>query len=243
MTTNEVTQTSYTKAFAKESDTELARLIDISYKTAENVERAESRAIDYAPTTTHAIRNSRGQRTGRSYQSLDGGETRATLDQVRGIEAPSERLAEAIAACDAAVLANAAANKAVIDHDKANYRGWQRFFMVTGGHIHSSTGCHSLYPTTRIGWLPNLSGETEAEAVAAHGAMLCTFCFPTAPTEWTDGRKADDDQYCAGGGTWDYPRETARRGYCSGNYGVCTHCGDRVTISSTGKMRKHKKAK
>lgn len=233
--------TVWTKEFAKASDAELSRLLDIAYATGEAVDRAESAVIYAAPVTHHSIRNSRGQRTGKTFCSLDGGQSRATVAQVRGIEAPSAEVVEALAKLDAALVANASANQAVSDHDKANYQGWQRFFLVSGGHIHSSTSCHSLYPTTRIGWLPELSGETEAEAVAAHGALLCTHCFPTAPVEWTDGRKADDDLWCAGGGTWDYPRETARMGYCTGNYGVCTHCNERITITSTGKMRKHKK--
>lgn len=117
--------------------------------------------------------------------------------------------------------------------------GWSRFYLVqnNGGHIHSSQRCSTCFITTRFGWLPSVSGKTEAEAVAEFGAILCTVCYPTAPTEWTDRR---DDSLCQGSGTWDYPRETARLGYYSGNYGVCEHCGGRVTVSKTGKMRKHK---
>ncbi len=88
------------------------------------------------------------------------------------------------------------ARKAVRAWDLANYKGWQRFFMVPGGHIHASTGCHSLRITTLITWLPELSGETEAEAVAEHGAMLCTKCFPSAPVEWTIGNA--DPSKCSG---------------------------------------------
>ncbi|AKF15271.1 hypothetical protein SEA_SHEDLOCKHOLMES_94 [Mycobacterium phage ShedlockHolmes] len=153
-----------------------------------------------------------------------------------------EVYAAAVEAYPAAVAAKQAASDAIDAHEAARYRGWLRFFLVPGGHIHRSRGCSSLRPTTRIGWLPNLSGETEADAVAEHGAMLCTKCFPSAPVEWTIGKAAPADQ-CAGSGTWDYPRETARTGYCSGNYGVCSHCGERVTISSIGKMRKHKAPK
>lgn len=242
--------TTWTKAEAKAADAELSRLVDAAYAAADAVERALIRVFCFSGADSFSIRNSRGQRTGKSYQSYDGGTTRISIAQVREVlagdrPAPARldaaELAEAVAAYDAAVAASQAASQAVDDHDRANYKGWQRFFLVSGGHIHASTGCHTLYPTTRIGWLPELSGETEAEAVAAHGALLCTVCFPSAPVEWTDGRSADDDQYCAGGGTWNYPRETARRGYCSGNYGVCSHCGEKITISSTGKMRKHKK--
>lgn len=122
-----------------------------------------------------------------------------------------------------------------------NRRPWTRFFLVqnNGGHIHSSQDCSTCYSTTRFGWLPNLSGQTEPEAVAAHGAILCTVCYPTAPVEWTDGR---DDSVCKGSGTWDYDRSTARTGYYAGNYGTCEHCGERVTLNKgSWKMRKHGK--
>lgn len=123
---------------------------------------------------------------------------------------------------------------------------WTRFFLVKnhGGHVHSSMSCSTCNNgryATQFGWLPALSGLAEADAVKAQGAVLCTVCYPSAPVEWTDGRRSDDGDYCAGSGTWNYPADTARKGYCSGNYGVCEHCQGRITISSTGKMRKHKK--
>lgn len=242
------TAPAWTKAEAKAADAELARLSDIAYAASDDVQRQLGYLFNYAGSKTAYVRRGRGNS---AFQSFDGGKTHASLDQVREILAGTrevdarrvqlDKVAAAMARYEEAVATSVAAVWAVRDHDAANYRGWGRFFLVPDGHIHSSTGCHSLRPTTRIGWLPELSGETEAEAVALHGAMLCTHCFPSAPVEWTDGRKADDDQYCAGGGTWDYPRETARTGYCAGNYGVCSHCGEKITVSSTGKMRKHKK--
>jgi hypothetical protein len=73
----------------------------------------------------------------------------------------------------------------------AKYTGWSRFFLVTSsaGHVHSSMNCSTTYPTTRFGWLPNLSGKGEEEAVKELGPTLCTVCFPSAPTEWTEGKK------------------------------------------------------
>lgn len=67
---------------------------------------------------------------------------------------------------------------------------WSRFFLVvsSAGHIHSSTCCSTCRPTTRYGWLPELSGKTEAEAVEAHGPALCSVCFPSAPVEWVVGK-------------------------------------------------------
>ena len=135
--------------------------------------------------------------------------------------------------------------KAIGDADVYNAEfdrrgGWSRFFMVPGGHIHSSMHCSTCFPTTQFGWLPSVSGKTEKEAVAEHGPLLCTVCFPSAPVEWTIGRQTADEGTCPGSGTFDYPAETARRGYVTGNYGVCNRCGERATTTSTGKMRKHK---
>ena len=80
--------------------------------------------------------------------------------------------------------------------------------------------------------------------MAAHGALLCTVCFPSAPVEWTNFYEAQGAAKkaasCPGSGTWDYPRETARMGYTAGNYGTCTHCGETVTLTSTDKLRSHK---
>lgn len=112
---------------------------------------------------------------------------------------------------------------------------WSRFFLVQGGHIHSSTACHTLRITTQVGWLPALSGETEKDAVDAHGALLCTVCFPSAPVGWTIGNKPADDQ-CEGG----YPKDVNMRRIS--RYGTCPSCGEWVSVTSTGKARKHKKA-
>lgn len=70
------------------------------------------------------------------------------------------------------------------------YTGWSRFFLVTSsnGHVHSSMHCSTCRPTTTYGWLPELSGSTEAEAVADLGSNLCSVCFPTAPVEHQGGK-------------------------------------------------------
>ena len=59
-------------------------------------------------------------------------------------------------------------------------------------HIHSSTSCHTLRPTTKIGWLPELSGLTESDAVDEWGEILCSHCFPSAPVAWTIGVNKKD---------------------------------------------------
>lgn len=68
-----------------------------------------------------------------------------------------------------------------------DYAGWSRFFLVPDGHIHSSMGCSTCFPTTQFMWLYELSGLTEAQAVAEYGEILCSVCYPSAPVEWTNG--------------------------------------------------------
>ena len=119
---------------------------------------------------------------------------------------------------------------------------WSRFFLVTSsdGHIHSSQACSTCRPgRTKFGWLPDVSGKTEADAVAQYGPMLCTVCFPTAPTAWTVGKPKDDDGKCPGSLTSQYG--ASRKGYVAGNWGECNHCGQRITLTKSGNMRSHKK--
>lgn len=82
-----------------------------------------------------------------------------------------------------------AVSEAAIAKLQDKYTGWSRFFLVTSskGHIHSSMTCRTCRDTTRYGWLPELSGQSEAEAVEAHGPALCTVCYPSAPVEWQGG--------------------------------------------------------
>ena len=101
----------------------------------------------------------------------------------------------------AAFDANVAAAQPLEDEFRAD--GWSRFFLVqnVGGHIHRSMHCSTTFRGTRWGWLPDLSGLTEADAVATEGTRLCSICYPTAPVEWTVGlpKKANPNQ-CPGSG-------------------------------------------
>ncbi|XKH58384.1 hypothetical protein LG293_17305 (plasmid) [Citricoccus nitrophenolicus] len=128
-------------------------------------------------------------------------------------------------------------------------RGWSRFFMVPGGHIHSSMDCSTCNRqgrATRFGWLPQLSGRTEADCVADQGALLCTVCFPSAPTEWTNHYELEEArkkaEACPGSGTYVDTSLKHRTGFYTGNWGTCPHCQDRVTALASGKLRKHKPA-
>lgn len=120
---------------------------------------------------------------------------------------------------------------------------WSRFFLVTssaGGHIHSSMHCSTCRWDTGFAWLPDLSGLTEKDAVDAHGAILCTVCFPSAPVEWTNAHEVAaaerEAAKCPGSGEY-APAEalTQRR-----RYAHCPHCGYYASITSTGKLRGHK---
>ena len=66
---------------------------------------------------------------------------------------------------------------------------WSRFFLVTNtnGHVHRSMNCSTTYDTTDWKWLPHLSGLTDKEAVDDQGGILCTHCFPDAPSDYTAG--------------------------------------------------------
>lgn len=135
--------------------------------------------------------------------------------------------------------------------DEHARRPWSRFFLVSGGHIHSSMDCSTCNrngKATAFSWLPELSGLTEEEAVAAHGAILCTTCYPTAPLAWTNfyeqevARKAAN--YCTGSGTTDWKDGQVRNGFYSGNGGHCGHCGGWAGTTSrySRTIRKHKPA-
>ena len=117
------------------------------------------------------------------------------------------------------------------DLDAKLYTGWTRFFLVK--HIHSSQSCTTLRPTTRVVWLPSVSGLTEVEAVAEHGAILCTICYPTASVEWTGGHRAG---VCAGAGQRITSDMEGRRGYHYGNTVACPVCGLVKGISRNGRI-------
>ena len=230
----------YTKTQAKQVDAQLAEDQTALYK--------ELSHRDSILTTLARLAGAKTVYKGRqAFPAFDGRVAtnteialRAADVQASGTLAPWDQKSmdtyvDKLAASDAAVIALRAsidaAHKEWEDHGR-----WSRFFLVQGGHIHSSTACHTLRVTTQVGWLPALSGETEKDAVDAHGAMLCTICFPSAPVEWTNGSKDGDDKFCEGG------RPTDANMRLRSPYGTCPTCGQTVSVTSTGKARKHKKA-
>ena len=100
---------------------------------------------------------------------------------------------------------------------------------------------------TSFGWLTDLSGASEAEAVEKCGPLLCTVCFPSAPLEWTNGRELEAEKRkaarCEGSGlpvNKDLPHRT---GYYSGNWVTCEKCDARPAPTASGKVRAHKPVK
>lgn len=227
----------FTKEQAKASDRILAELTDAYYEAR----AAEDRAED----GIHRVAGDKQVRYGRSTawkmdlsEALAAARARIAAEfnpnrdgQIRSIKHYEETCAAARAALEA---------KMKQDEEWFQHGQWNRFFLVQDGHIHARTSCQSLRPTTRVGWLPDLSGESEEDAVKAHGAMLCTFCFPSAPVEWTRGKPADPS-VCEGSGIYAGEWMTDKQKRLYSKYGTCPRCGEGVSVTSTMKFRKHKK--
>ena len=222
-----------------EIDSRLAEL----YKERAALKAATTSALDDA----HYLLGHRKQYLGRSSRgtwALGSEETltqlAATLEEGALRPWDADRAGRVLVKVDELRAADAVAGDAMGELD-AEFRargGWSRFFLVTSsdGHIHSSTSCHTCRPTTEFGWLPELSGQAEPDAVAEHGAILCTACYPSAPVEWTCGKPEADDT-CPGSNR--SPAGDTRRVGRS-FYGECQECGQTQTVGYSG-VRKHKR--
>jgi hypothetical protein len=120
--------------------------------------------------------------------------------------------------------------------------GWSRFILVSGGHLHRDPAwCGSLTPgKTQVCLMAEASGMDADAVVAKYDYTACTKCFPDAPVEDKVGAVKPGE--CEGSRTFDYDRDTARRGFCYGNGAKCNHCGtfQAVTQNGFGKLRAHK---
>ena len=112
--------------------------------------------------------------------------------------------------------------------------------MVPDGHIHSSMQCSTCNKNgnaTEFNWLPELSGLDESDAVEAHGAVLCTVCFPTAPVEYTNKFDLEKDarakNRCPGSGT------VSEQQWVRGTH--CPVCHAWVSVNISGRLRSHNK--
>ena len=159
-----------------------------------------------------------------------------------------EEAAEAIEKHENAQLAIGSLVNQVEEHEE-HYTGWSRFFLVTSsqGHIHRSMNCRTCYPSTTYGFLPHLSGKTEAEAVAQCGPNLCSDCFKSAPIEYVGGKLSQKQANAILKGE-KFVAEPAKV-YCPGSgksalknnwrYGYCPDCGKHVAVTQYGAARKH----
>ena len=201
-----------------------------------NAERALSSLMSHADWYNANVRRSNMRREYETYIYIDGERVRATFENLAPFVSAEDN-AKAAAAQAALVAAQDAYEAA-----EEEYEGWSRFFLVPAGHIHRSMSCSTCnngLSATTFSWLPELSGLTEVDAVAAHGAWLCTTCFPTAPVEHTNAdelaKAAKKAARCPGSG--EAPTEYNR------HYdGKCPGCGKWQTINvGSGRIRAHKK--
>lgn len=139
-----------------------------------------------------------------------------------------------------------------------SYTGWSRFFTTKGpnGHIHSSMNCstcNKMGKRTNFYWQPELSGLKESDAVAKLGPAMCTTCFPSAPTDWTNGKIGQSPEamaasgICPGSGSSKYDESTLneyelyKRGMkVTDRYVDCPECGQQFMLTAKGVIRKHK---
>jgi hypothetical protein len=187
------------------------------------------------------------------------------LNNGEAINAPTaERVRRLLADREALTLELASLRAKTSDLNRL-YTGWSRFFVVTSsnGHVHKSMSCSSCFYTTTYGPMPELSGQTEADAVDALGSNLCSVCFPSAPVEHQGGKftQAEAEKIAAGG--LKVAREirakkaAAEKDACPGSgkpfadqfrggrYGKCRHCHttQAATSAYSGVARKHKAPK
>jgi hypothetical protein len=222
-------------------DAELARLYLAEAK-------AEQRVASALVTLRRAL-DQRENRSGRrpfwpisAPDTIDTARARAAA----GDTAPSlysyRPFAELVDTYDTAVAGADAieAEAAPLNAEFARRGGWSRFFVVqnNNGHIHSSMSCQTCNRNgarTEFGWNPELSGLSEAEAVAKLGPSLCTVCFPTAPVEWTEGKPGKPA--CDGSGN--APVSGTVVYYARSMYAECAGCSERHPVTGAGVIRKH----
>lgn len=219
-----------------EIDTELARLHDINSKH----HAARSSSI----STAHRFNGERAVYKGRQRVWLNSAET--TLNELALKIAdeclPKWDMKDAIACIEhvGQLDRQIAAVTAEIEKLEAEYarRPWSRFIAVKDGHLHSGTRCvgGSIGISTTIGWHPELSGKTEADAVELLGERLCSHCFPSAPVAWTVGAKPKTAR-CEGSGM--PPVHGSVKRVRMSVSGRCTGCQVVKPLTQHGHIRAH----
>lgn len=130
--------------------------------------------------------------------------------------------------------------------DEYNRRGgWARYYLVanTNGHLHLTQDCPTCYSTTQFLLVAESSGLEADALIERFAEVVCTVCFPDAPSTPAYARGIEKArisaaekaaQQCAGTGQ-----------YVSGSYGhryaSCpAGCGATVSVTQSGKARAHK---
>lgn len=230
-------QTTETKINERESaiDGEIAETYTAWMVARAEAQRTLESLMCRADWHNENVRRSNVRSDYKTHLYVDGLRVRATFDVLAPFvgDEDNAKAAAAQRAVDAA--------EAAYDAAEAQYEGWSRFFLVPAGHIHRSMSCSTCNNgrnATTFSWLTDLSGLVEADAVAAHGAWLCTTCFPTAPVEYTNAdelaKAAKKAARCPGSG--EAPTEYNR------HYdGKCPGCGKwQVVNLGSGRIRAHK---
>lgn len=121
---------------------------------------------------------------------------------------------------------------------------WTRYFWVqgNGGHGHRSEDCSTCNKgrnETRFGWHPELSGKTDADAIAVFKDRLCSVCFPDAPVAHKDALKPGQ---CKGSRQAPVDGTMRRFGPSRTGYGRCPVCPDGTdlrVLTAGGVLKAH----
>lgn len=183
--------TIFTREQAKASDAKLVELQAIARTAADKANRAETQLHHAAGDRQSGWGRDRvwGMHLAEAYQAA--ADLAATDKTYVGSTAQ-----RAIDAYDAAVAERDEAFAAVKvqSQEWRNHGMWSRFLVVPGGHIHTNEGCFTLRTNTVTAWLPELSGDSEADAVEVYGEVLCSHCFASAPVAWQGGKTVTDSK-------------------------------------------------
>lgn len=130
---------------------------------------------------------------------------------------------------------------APFDAEFARRGGWTRYLIVmnSNGHVHRPY-CHTLIPgRTLVAPVYALSGQDGEGVVAAAGHTACSKCFPDAPVQTVEDKRAANvaKGRCAGTGQRATKVSNNRR------YGRCPECGETYGVSGYGIIRPHKAKK
>lgn len=123
----------------------------------------------------------------------------ATVTSLEKLSSRNERQARELAGAIARREAAFTECRAIDEAYRAR-GGWSRFLIVPDGHIHRGHGCSTLYPTTERRFVPQFSGMSDDQLIAATGCTACTICFPDAPSTatWAEAiRRTDAEKVAA----------------------------------------------